>query len=162
MTAHLITIRPATGEDLDALVRLLDILFALESDFTVNADKQRQGLRLMLMEAWQRVVLVAESDGEVLGMCTAQMVISTAEGGPAAWVEDMVVAPEYRNSGIGRRLLQGIVDWAGERGISRLQLVADRNNAPALGFYDHEGWMSTNLVCRRKVISQVEIGRLGR
>jgi ribosomal protein S18 acetylase RimI-like enzyme len=31
-----------------------------------------------------------------------------------------------------------------------LQLLADKNNLPALNFYQKQGWQSTQLVCLRK------------
>ena len=142
-------IRQATEADIYALTRLLGLLFAIEADFSADAGKQRQGLRLLLSDTDRSLVLVAEVDEQVVGMCTAQVVVSTAEGGPAAWVEDMVVAPEYRGRGIGRRLLQQVEVWAGERGISRLQLVADQDTTPALEFYAREGWSRTRLICLR-------------
>jgi GNAT superfamily N-acetyltransferase len=83
-------------------------------------------------------------------MCTAQIVISTAEGGPAAWVEDVVIHPEARGQGLGRRLLDAVQTWARQRGITRLQLQADRENAPALAFYHHLGWQPLRMVSLRK------------
>ncbi len=95
-------------------------------------------------------MLVAERAGAVIGMVTAQLVVSTAEGGASAWVEDMVVAAPERGRGVGRRLLEAIEAWATARGASRLQLLADRENAPALAFYARLGWSPTRLVCLRR------------
>ena len=39
-----------------------------------------------------------------------------------ATVEDMVVAPQHRGQGIGRRLLQGLERWARAQDLPRLQL----------------------------------------
>jgi GNAT superfamily N-acetyltransferase len=145
-----VTIRRATAADLDALVRLLGVLFSLEADFRPDADRQRRGLALMLSDTVCRGVLVAELGGVVIGMVTAQLVVSTAEGGPAAVVEDMVVEEPERRHGVGRRLLEAAVAWARERGATRLQLLADRENAPALAFYERMGWRPTQLLCWRR------------
>ncbi len=96
-------------------------------------------------------MIVAErAAAGVVGMVTTQLVVSTAEGGPAALVEDMVVAPDHRMRGTGRWLLRAAEAWARERGATRLQLLADRNNDPALRFYRRMGWRSTDLVCLRQ------------
>lgn len=145
-----VVIRSATPADADRLVRLLGILFSIEADFRPDTDRQRRGIALMLAEPERRVVLVAERAGEVVGMVTAQLVVSTAEGGPAALVEDMVVEAAERGLGLGRRLLESVEAWADERGATRLQLLADGENAPALGFYARAGWRSTRLVCLRR------------
>ncbi len=142
-------IRAADTADLEALAGLLQALFSIEADFRPDPDRQRRGLARLLEEPARAVVLVAERGGAVVGMVTAQLVISTAEGGPSAWVEDMVVDEAERGRGIGRRLLAAIAAWAAARGASRLQLLADRENAQALAFYARLGWASTRLVCLR-------------
>jgi ribosomal protein S18 acetylase RimI-like enzyme len=145
-----ISIRRATAADVEALVALLADLFSIEADFRPDADRQRRGLALLLESPGQRVVLVAERRGEVVGMVTVQLVVSTAEGALSGLVEDMVVASGERGRGIGRRALSAAEAWARERGATRLQLLADRENGPALGFYERMGWRGTRLVCLRR------------
>lgn len=148
-------IREARTTDLDALVELLGLLFALEADFAAcaaDARRQESGLRLMLEAAKGRLVLVADSADVVVGMATAQVVVSTAEGGQALLVEDVVVRPEARGQGIGRALLARIEAWGTGLGATRLQLLADKDNAPAHAFYHACGFAPTNLVCLRRTL----------
>lgn len=146
-----LTIRPAQREDLDAMVSLLQALFAIEKDFTSAPDRQRQGLMLFLDGCGKhRSILVAETDGCVIGMATVQVLISTAEGGHVGQVEDVVVREDSRRRGVGRRLMTALTAWADQRGLMRLQLLADRLNQPALYFYRKMGWRATGLVCLRK------------
>lgn len=134
------------------MIALLQHLFALEPDFTFNPCKQRQGLERLVCREHGRCVLVAETGTRVIGMCTVQTVISTAEGGPAGWVEDVVVDPHYRGRGVGRNLLVTLESWAESEGLKRLQLIADRGNTRALGFYERLGWTSTRMVALRKML----------
>ena len=145
-----VRIRAASESDLDAMVGLIERLFTLEPDFRFDAGRARHGLDLLLAREDAAALWVAELDGQVIGMCSAQIVISTAEGGLAAWVEDVVVRPELRGAGIGRRLLAAVSAWAMRRGISRLQLLADAENAIALGFYRRLDWQTTRLICLRQ------------
>ena len=144
-------IRPAREQDLNTLVGLLRLLFAIEEDFGIDDAKQRRGLTLLLDDE-RACVLVAEQDREIIGMCTGQLVISTAEGGPSVLVEDVVVAPDQRNKGIGRSLVEALSMWAKSQGASRMQLLADKNNPPALAFYDRIGWETTAMICLRRHI----------
>ena len=130
------------------MVGLLDLLFAIEADFRPDPARQRQGLALLLDDGRARVLVAEWADG-VVGMCTGQLVVSTAEGGPALLVEDVVVDPDHRGRGVGSALLAALTDWARGHGVRRLQLLADGNNGPALAFYDRLGWRATALVCRR-------------
>jgi GNAT superfamily N-acetyltransferase len=141
-------IRPAHPGDLDRLTVLLAELFALEADFEIDPEQQQRGLALLLQEP-RACVLAAETDGMVIGLATGQLTISTAEGGPALLVEDVVVDAEWRGRGIGRSLLAELGRWAVERNAYRLQLLADRHNAAGLDFYRKLGWHSTELICLR-------------
>ena len=147
------TLRKARQQDLEQLTALLRLLFTIEADFDFDAAKQRQGLALML-ENDRGCILVAEEAGKVIGMCTGQTVISTAEGGPALLVEDVVVDPAHRGQGIGRALMHTLAGWALEQGATRLQLLADKNNPPALAFYERLGWHTTALICLRQHLGQ--------
>jgi GNAT superfamily N-acetyltransferase len=143
-------VRPAATSDLEVLVRLLGQLFSIEADFHADPERQRLGLALLLAERRRAAVLVAERRGAVVGMVTAQLAVSTAEGGRSALVEDMIVDEAERGMGAGRALLEAIEEWARRSGATRLQLLADRENAPALRFYERMGWSRTRLVCLRR------------
>ncbi|MDU9049286.1 MAG: GNAT family N-acetyltransferase [Candidatus Electrothrix sp. Rat3] len=145
-----ILIRRAREEDLTGLVFLLEVLFSIEKDFTFNADTQKRGLRLLLQRP-DTAVLVAERQGRIIGMCTAQLLISTAEGGLSTLVEDVVILPAWQAQGTGRRLMDAIAEWSALQGATRIQLLADRNNTRALGFYNRIGYRPTDLICLRKI-----------
>ncbi|HOJ79110.1 MAG TPA: GNAT family N-acetyltransferase [Bacillota bacterium] len=143
-------IRHANINDLDNLIPLLKLLFAIEADFSFDEAKQRRGLELMLERPNERCIMVAEVNNEIIGMCTAQLVITTAEGGTAALIEDVVIKEEYRGQGIGRQMMNALEAWAWQKGVKRLQLLADRSNTPALEFYKRLNWNRTQLICLHK------------
>jgi GNAT superfamily N-acetyltransferase len=145
-----VTIRQAVIGDIQRMTELLEQLFAIETDFTAEPHKQRRGLEMMLGDESNRCIMVAASDGEVVGMCTAQLVVSTAEGALSGWVEDLVIDVRFRGEGIGRSLLAAVQDWCHTQGATRVQLLADRENAPALTFYRKQGWQPTQLTAWRK------------
>jgi ribosomal protein S18 acetylase RimI-like enzyme len=78
------------------------------------------------------LVLVAEHEGEVVGYAYAAL-----EGGdymslrgPAGVVHDLVVAPEHRRGGVGRRLLEAAIADLRGRGAPQVVLsTAERNHA---------------------------------
>lgn len=144
-------IRRATQSDIPDLVDLLNELFSIEEDFQFDQTKQKAGL-LMLVESDpnEKNLIVAELEGEVIGMCSAQTLISTAEGGKAALIEDMVIKSNMRGKGIGRIIMNEIVSWAKISGITRLQLLADKNNSRGISFYEKNEWKTTQLICLRK------------
>lgn len=145
-----IHVQPATLSDIPALVNLLDALFNIEQDFSADHSKQTAGLRMLIESPERGTIQVAHTaSGELVGMVSAQLVISTAEGAPSAWIEDMVVDQRFRAQGIGRLLLKSALDWAKEKGATRAQLLVDIDNLAAVGYYDHLGWSTSRMGMRR-------------
>jgi ribosomal protein S18 acetylase RimI-like enzyme len=146
----MITIRLANPSDVLPMVNLLALLFTLEDDFVVDNGKQARGL-MELLNVDSALVLVATTlpNQQVVGMCSVQTLISTAEGGAVGLVEDLIVAPAFRRQGIAGQLLATAKSWAETRGFKRLQLLADKQNQPALDFYARQGWQTTQLIALR-------------
>jgi GNAT superfamily N-acetyltransferase len=104
---------------------LLAELFTQEVDFTPDAERQRRGPRFILDNPEVgRIYCATRSEG-VIGMITILFTVSTAEGGRAAWLEDMVVHPDWRRRGIGRRLLNHAPAEAKMVGCTRITLLTD-------------------------------------
>jgi GNAT superfamily N-acetyltransferase len=147
-------IRNARSDDIPAMVDLLHLLFSIEADFAFEPVRQRRGLAAMLDGCGKhRCIKVAEVQDQVVGMGSGQTLISTAEGGIVALVEDVVVLPAWQGQGIGGRLLESVEAWARRHGATRLQLLADRSNGAALKFYERAGWGETRLICLRRKLS---------
>ena len=142
----------ATADDLPQLAVLLAELFALESDFQPETDKQLSGLRLILENPEMGRLFVIRDGANVVGMANALITISTAEGGRVLLLEDVIVSRDCRGSGLGRRLVEHVFDWAREQGITRVTLLADRDNHSALSFYRNLGFGSSFMTVLRKVL----------
>lgn len=142
-------IEPATAGDVTQLADLLDLLFTQEADFRPDRGKQERGLRLVIQTPHVGVILAARDGGTVVGMVSLLFTISTAEGGPACWLEDMVVRPEKRGDGLGSRLLQSAIDYARTHRFSRITLLTDKVNAGAIRFYGRHGFKESAMTVLR-------------
>lgn len=58
-----------------------------------------------------------------------------------AYVEDLVVNPEYRGMGIGRRLLEHGIQWAREKDFPGVMLETQDDNVPACTLYQSCGFV---------------------
>ncbi|MDX1916083.1 MAG: GNAT family N-acetyltransferase [Methylophilus sp.] len=148
-----IHISDANIDDIPALVGLLNILFSIEQDFSPNKLRQEAGLRLIIENPHQAIIKVARTQGGlVIGMVSAQLVISTSQGSNSAWIEDMVVREQYRAQGLGRQLLDAALQWAKDKGATRAQLLVDLDNKSAIGYYEHLGWHGSRMGMRRLLL----------
>jgi ribosomal protein S18 acetylase RimI-like enzyme len=141
--------RRATTADIPALCELLTLLFAQEADFTPNVEKQTRGLKLILENPAIGHIYCTNDGDAVIGMVSILFTVSTAEGGPAAWMEDLIIHPTRRGQGLGRRLLQAAICGARSAGCTRITLLTDATNKNALRFYERDGFVRSQMVTFR-------------
>lgn len=144
-------IRSAVPADIPALLPLLELLFDQEHDIDFDEAKARRGLEMMIEPDEKRLVLVGEIEGRISGMCTGQLLISTAMGAPSLWVEDVVLHPDFRGRGLMPLLLAELENWAVSKGASRVQLQCDTENPGGLAFYPKVGFERTHMIGFTKV-----------
>lgn len=143
------TIDQATARDIPQLADLLGMLFSQEADFRSDRNKQECGLRRIIAAPDIGIVFAARDGDEIAGMVSLLFTVSTAEGGPACWLEDMVVTPERRGSGLGSRLLRHAIDYACASGYARITLLTDAVNQRAIQFYTRHGFARSQMTALR-------------
>ncbi|MBA4029741.1 MAG: GNAT family N-acetyltransferase [Planctomyces sp.] len=145
--------RTAVPADLPQLVGLLELLFSQEADFQPDRVRQERGLELILGSPQVGQIFVAEEAGQVIGMVSLLNTISTAEGGPVCWLEDMVIQPQSQGRGIGKRLLDFAVDAAIQQGFLRITLLTDRSNVKGQEFYSRAGFLPSEMIVLRRSLT---------
>jgi len=80
-------------------------------------------------------IFFAVSEGERVGCCAL-----LARGADEFEVAKMAVAPAHQGSGVGRKLLEAVVDAARAAGTRRLYLETNRVLAPAIRLYQSIGF----------------------
>jgi ribosomal protein S18 acetylase RimI-like enzyme len=130
----------ATAADIPQLCALLAILFSQEADFQPDTGKQGAALQQIIAQPDIGHILVWREGQEIVGMVSLLYSISTACGGKAAWLEDLVVLPARRGAGLGRTLLQAAIAQAQQAGCLRISLLTDRSNHAAIRFYQKHGF----------------------
>lgn len=145
----MVTISPATIADLAQLADLLAVLFAQEAEFAPQRARQERALAAIIQTPRLGTILVAREDDQVLAMVSLLYTVSTAEGGPVCWLEDLVVCPPRRGQGIGARLLGHAVALARAQGCTRITLLTDRVNDGARRFYARHGFGESPMLAMR-------------
>jgi len=141
-----VRITEAAAADIPQLCELLGLLFAQEADFTPNAEQQTGGLEMIVGHPDVGRLYCAREGNSVVGMVSILFTVSTAQGGRAALLEDMVVHPARRGEGIGRRLLDEAIGRAREAGCKRITLLTDVTNESAMRFYGRAGFVPSRMV----------------
>ena len=145
-------ITEATLDDIPQLCELLSILFTQEAEFEPDAAKQAVGLRQVIGNPQIGRILVARDGPSVVGMVNLLFTVSTARGGRVAILEDMVVRHEWRGAGTGSALLRAAIECAQSCGCSRITLLTDGTNGPAIRFYRRHGFTPSEMVALRLLL----------
>jgi len=148
MSEHIV-IEPATEADLDELSEMLGGLFAQESDFRPDKDKQLRGLRLIFEQPSRGRVFVLRRDGAIVGMINLLFTISTAEGGFVILLEDLVIHKKYHGKGYGSKLLHYAIDFAKQKNFLRITLLTDRPENVAQAFFRKHGFAESSMIPMR-------------
>jgi GNAT superfamily N-acetyltransferase len=124
------------GEESD-LLRLYEGLFEPPGSRPGSWDPGSAARALAdAIESDRAAVLVAEVDGEAIGLCTAYLDLESVRYGLRCWVEDLVVESRSRSRGAGGALLDAASAWARDRGATHLELDTALARTDAQRFYE--------------------------
>jgi len=122
---------------------LLGLLFDQEAEFRPDAAKQTAALKLILSDPVRGRIYVARDGRRPVAMASLLFTVSTAEGGKAAWFEDLVVHPDYRQQGTGQKMLAYVISQAKAEGVLRITLLTDMQNERAQALYRRAGFVGS-------------------
>lgn len=134
-----VTLRSATLRDAARIAELIHELAAYERLSDVCTITPELLSDRLFGEKPSAECIVAELDGEIVGMAIFFTTFSTFSGKPGLYLEDLFVTPEVRGHGAGKALLLRLAEIARERNYGRLEWAVLNWNAPAIGFYQKLG-----------------------
>jgi ribosomal protein S18 acetylase RimI-like enzyme len=134
-----LVLEPSTSFRLDELARIFATAY---EDYFVPFVVDEGAMRLMVEAfdfdlAASRVALV---DGEPVGLANLGV------RGDRSWVGGVGVARAHRRAGIGRALMNALVDQARSLGLKYVTLEVMEQNEPAFRLYDELGFETTRWV----------------
>lgn len=143
----MITIEPITPKHASMfkevrLRALREAPYAFGSTYAREAafDDAEWQARLERMRGEIGIGFLAMDGGAACGIVGAFL---DAKDPSQALLVSMWTAPEHRQQGTGRLLVDAVVRWAQERGARTLLLMVTSNNDPAMRFYERLGFART-------------------
>ena len=83
---------------------------------------------------------IIENENDIQGYAMIAKSFSTEFGKKCIWIEDLYLKEAYRGLGIGKLLLQAVIDTARQKGIDYLELEVVADNVRAIGLYERMGF----------------------
>ncbi len=121
----MITIREMEFTDLEEVIAIENSLFSVpwsENGF----------FSFMLRD--DTMFLVAEEEGAIVGYCGVVMVINEGD------ITNVAVSSNRQGRGIGRQLVQALIQKTQERGVTQLHLEVRESNQRAISLYQSLGF----------------------
>lgn len=145
--------RKAKITDIEQLTPLLHQLFSQEREFIPNENLQKEALTKIINDKNIGEIYICENKDKILAMVNILYTISTALGGEAAILEDMIVDIEHRNQNIGSKLIKYVIKKLEQRKITRITLLTDSDNFNAHNFYENLNFRKSNMIPFRLIIN---------
>ena len=137
-------IRIAEPNDADAIARLL-----VELGYRVTSASI--GKTLAAMQSDRDPVFVATSKGTVVGMVALNVTRWIQLEKPIARIPAMIVQEDHQRRGIGRRLIEHVVNHARQLGCGAVELTSANDRSDAHAFYREIGFEQTSLRFKRSL-----------
>lgn len=129
-----VIIRRAAEEDFPAILQIL-IEFA---EFQRTPEKCIITLEQMRKDKDLFQCLVAVNEGEIIGFSSFFFAYYSWSG-KAIYMDDLYIRPGFRNLGLGKRLLNEVIELAKREQCTKLRWQVSRWNTEAIEFYRKMG-----------------------
>lgn len=80
-------------------------------------------------------VCIAFLNNKPVGFVLFFKTYSTFKAMPGLYIEDLFVFPEYRNRGIGKQLIEYVINFGKANNFNKVEWYVNNNNAKAIDFY---------------------------
>lgn len=132
-------IETARSEDLPEILQLLRTQLA-EHDIALTSQALERATRGLIEDHSLGRILTVRLDGEIVGVAVISFLWTLEHGGPAAWLDEVYVAPASRGHGIGQQLIEAAMQVARESGCIALDLEVDAGHEAAERLYERMGF----------------------
>ena len=130
-------VRVASPADAAEAGRLLDEFNTAFDTFTPGPDVLAERLGPIIRDGDAIVVLAADPP---VGVAVLRLRRAIFEEGLAAYLEELYVAQARRGEGLGRALLDAVVEVARERGARWIELGTSEDDVAARALYESAGF----------------------
>ncbi len=151
MKSRNISIRDANQRDIPTIMELIHLKAEFDG-YPESVEASSQKLETDLFgEKPLAFVLLAEVDGDAIGLATYHFTYSTFLAKPGIWLDDLYVKAEYRSHRVGQALMLRLRQIGQEKGCGRIDWTVAVSNERGIKFYEKIG---------AKIINKVKLCRL--
>lgn len=128
-------IRKIELEDLEEVFELLDELYENKIEYSIFVEKYKASLKDNNFYG-----VVAVEDNKVAGVLISRLINRLVKKKNILSIDDLIVNEKYRNTGIGKLLIQNAIDYAVSRNCETVELTSRISNTNAHRFYENNSF----------------------
>lgn len=135
-----ITIEPATENDLPLIKPLLtELMKAMTNTEGFDVEQSIENCRNLVKDP-AHYVLIARKGDSILGFVNFTIRETIMHPGPSGLIDELVVSESGRDMGIGKQLIQAVVNKCRESGCWEVEVSTEKSNTKARRFYETCGF----------------------
>ncbi len=140
-------LRPATLNDVHDIIGLM-----IEDELSVTRESLTDPLLLSYYEAFQEIteaknqmLLVVESQNEIIGTCHLTFMLSLSfKGSKRLNIENIHIRKHFQGQGIGTWMIKKTIELGQEKGCKIVQLTTNKKRLRAKTFYEKLGFKASH------------------
>jgi len=140
--------RKAKKDDVPKIVKMIanDKLGKLREDYQEPLpEKYYQAFENIDSDINQELIVIENEEYAIIGTLQLTFVqYLTYQGGIRAQIEAVRIREDYREKGIGEKLIKWAINRSKEKGAHLLQLTTDKKRPDALKFYEKLGFTASH------------------
>ena len=140
--------RKAKKDDVPKIVKMIanDKLGKLREDYQEPLpEKYYQAFENIDSDINQELIVIENEENAIIGTLQLTFVqYLTYQGGIRAQIEAVRIREDYREKGIGEKLINWAINRSKEKGAHLLQLTTDKKRPDALKFYEKLGFTASH------------------
>tara|TARA_R110002167_G_scaffold89012_4_gene239987 strand:+ start:23004 stop:23444 length:441 start_codon:yes stop_codon:yes gene_type:complete len=141
-------IREVLASELEQILDLLDLFDRPRSPRPSSHELEQI---MHNIQASKGTILGAFLDAQAIGTCTVNVCPNLSWAGrPYAIIENVMVAPANRGSGVGTALLKFAQQYAQDLGCYKIALMTGSKRASTLEFYEKAGFTGDKIGFQRR------------
>jgi ribosomal protein S18 acetylase RimI-like enzyme len=155
MKSDIIKIRQARTTDLKILRAFEQEIISTERSFTPNLKDDP-------IEYYDLESLIKGEDSQVLVVTVNSVLIGSGyalikknipykKPGEYAYFGYMYVSPKFRGNGINGKIMEGLINWSKNKGLTLIQLDVYSENTNAINAYKKQGFEPDMLIMRLNI-----------
>jgi len=141
-----VTVRIAARTDKENCLALLQTLGSITGGTSSN---NAGNVFDALLDAARGLVLVAEDDGDILGMASMSFNLAMRYGGEYCQLEELIVDPSARGKNVGAALVEATLRHARDRGCAEYGLYLLESTEHNRPFYEKFGLLAIGIEMRQ-------------